>query len=69
MHFHKEFRSWNKVERDMRAAGYSEAGIQKAKESYYQGINLFRHILQRMREGGETIKDEPLGIVKDKQDV
>jgi len=45
---HKEFQSWKKVEEDMRAAGYPEASIQKARESYCQGMDLFCRIIQRM---------------------
>ncbi len=58
MHFHREFKSWIKVENDMRAAGYSEAQIQKAKESYLQCLNLLNRVFQRMRKNAEVSENE-----------
>ncbi len=58
MHFHREFKSWSKVETDMRAAGYPEAQIQKAKESYLQCLNLLDRALQRILKRAEALENE-----------
>ena len=58
MHFHREFKSWIKVENDMRAAGYSEAQIQKAKESYLQCLSLLDRALQRILKRAEALENE-----------
>lgn len=57
MRLRKEFQSWKRVERDMRAAGHPEAGIQKAKESYCQAMDLLCRILQRMSLNDGITKD------------
>ena len=69
MHSHKEFRSWNKVERDMRSAGYPEIRIQKAKESYYQAMDFLCRLCQRTLLKNEIAKDTPAGISPDKLPV
>ena len=58
MHSHKEFKSWQKVEKDMRAAGYPEVRIQRAKDSYAQGMNLLCRILQRVLRRDEIPENE-----------
>ena len=57
MRSHKEFQSWKKVEDDMRAAGYPEASIRKARESYCQGMDLICRIIQRMSSNVVTRND------------
>ena len=60
MHFHEELKSWRKVEQDMRAAGYPETRIQKAKESYYQGIYFLRRMFQRTFSNDDKETDTPV---------
>ncbi len=69
MRSRKEYQSWKKVERDMREAGYSETGIQRAKESYYQGMDFLCRIFQRTFANDEMIKDASCATANNKHPV
>lgn len=65
MHSEK-LRGWNSIERDMRMAGYSEAEIEMARKSFYQGIMLLLRIFRispRTDKSSESTVDTPGNLI------